>query len=50
MADLRKRKVEEDKTDSMLWVGFNKILKMLVVDENMEMLMDDASLKVSISL
>ena len=50
MADLRKRKVEEDKTDSMLWVGFNKILKMFVVDENMEMLMDDASLKVSISL
>ena len=35
MADLRDRKIEEDKTDSMLSLGFNKILKLLIGDENM---------------
>ena len=50
MADLFKRKMEEDKTDSMLWLGFNKLLKILIGDENMEMFMDDATLKVSIFL
>ena len=50
MADLRRRKMKEDKTDSMLWLGFNKILKILIGDKNMEMFMDDAALKVSIFL
>ena len=51
MADLRKRKMEEDKTDSMLWPGFNKLLRILIRDENMEMFMGDAtSLKVNIFL
>ena len=40
---LRKRKIE---TDSMLWLGFNKLLKVLIGNENMEMFMDDATLKV----
>ena len=47
---LRKRKIEEDKTDSMLWLGFNKLLKILIGDEHMEVFMDDATLKVSIFL
>ena len=42
--------MKEDKTDSMLRLGFNKILKMLIGDENMETFMDDATLKVSIFL
>ena len=50
MADLCKIKIEEDKADSMLWLGFNKLLKILIGDENMEMFMDDATLKVSIFL
>ena len=50
MADLRKKKMEEGKTGSMLWLDFNKLLKILIVDENMEMFMDDATLKVSIFL
>ena len=50
MANVRKRKMEEDKTDSMLRLGFNKLLKILIRDENMEMFMDDATLKVSIFL
>ena len=50
MADLRERKIEEDKTDSMLWLGFNKPLKILMGDENMEIFMGDAILKVSIFL
>ena len=32
----------------MLWLGFNKLLKILIGDENMEMFMDDATWKVSI--
>ena len=35
MADLCDRKIEEDKTDLMLWLNFNKILKILIWDENM---------------
>ena len=35
MVDLCDRKIEEDKTDSMLWLDFNKILKILIVDKNM---------------
>ena len=27
--------MEEDKTDSMLWLGPNKLLKILIGDENM---------------
>ena len=50
MANLRKRKKEEDKTDSMLCLGFNKFLKILIGDENMEIFTDDATLKVSIFL
>ena len=50
MAYLRKRKKEEDKTDSMLCLGFNKLLNILIEDENMEIFMDDATLKVSIFL
>ena len=42
--------MKEDKTDSMLRLGFHKILKMLIGDENMETFMDDATLKVSIFL
>ena len=44
------RKIEEDETDSMLWLGFNKILKILIGNENMEMFMDDATLRVIIFL
>ena len=46
MAYLRKRKMEEDKTDSMLWLAFNTLLKILIGSENIEMFMDDATLKV----
>ena len=35
MAGLCDRKIEEDKTDLMLWLDFNKILKILIGDENM---------------
>ena len=38
--------MEEDKTDSMLRLGFNKLLKILIGDENMKMFMDDVTLKV----
>ena len=34
-ADLCDRKIEEDKTDSMLRLDFNKILKILIGHENM---------------
>ena len=34
LVDLCDRKIEEDKTDSMLWLDFNKILKILIGDEN----------------
>ena len=42
--------MEEDNTDSMFWLGFNKILKILKGDENMEVFMRDATSKVSIFL
>ena len=48
MADQRKKKYEEGKTDLMLWLGFNTLLKLLIWDENMEMLLDDTTLNVSI--
>ena len=52
MADLYEREIEEDKTeDSMLWLGFSKLLKILIIDENMETFMKYATLnmvKVSI--
>ena len=35
MDDSRDRKIEEDKTDSMLWLDVNKILELLIGDENM---------------
>ena len=51
MADLYERKIEEDKTeDSMLWLGFSKLLKILIRDENMETFMKYATVKVSIFL
>ena len=48
--DLCERKIEEDKTDSMLWLGFKKLLRNLIGDENMEKFMEDATIKVSIFL
>ena len=48
--DLCERKIEEDKTDSMLWLGFKKPLRNLIGDENMEKFMEDATIKVSIFL
>ena len=48
--DLCERKIEEDKTDSMLWLGFKKLLRNLIEDENMEKFMEDATIKVSIFL
>ena len=50
MADLCESKIEEEKTNSMLRLGFSKILKVLITDENMETFMEDATMKVSISL
>ena len=35
------------KTGLALWLGFNKLFKILIVDENMEMFMEDAKIKVS---
>ena len=43
MAGLRETKIEEDKTNSMLWQGFNKLLKILIWDENMEIFMECAT-------
>ena len=43
MAGLRETKIEEDKTNSMLWLGFNKLLKILIWDENMEIFMEYAT-------
>ena len=48
--DLCERKIEEDKTDSMLWLGFKKLLRNLIGDENMEKFMEYATIKVSIFL
>ena len=47
MVYICENKIEEDKTDSML---LNKLLKILIVDENMETFMGDATMKVSIFL
>ena len=38
--------MEEDKADLMLWLGFSKLLKILIRDGNMEIFIDDATLKV----
>ena len=35
MDDLRDRKIEEDKTNSMLQLDLNKILKLFIGDEKM---------------
>ena len=35
MDDLRDRKIEEDKTNSMQQLDLNKILKLFIGDENM---------------
>ena len=35
MADLCNKKIEKDKTDSMSWLDFNKILIILIEEENM---------------
>ena len=45
MADLRESKIE-DKTNSMFSLGFNKLLKILIGDENMETFMEYATMKV----
>ena len=45
MANLFERKTEEDQTDSILWLGFNKFLKILIGNENMEALVEDATMK-----
>ena len=45
MANLSERKTEEDQTDSILWLGFNKFLKILIGNENMEALVEDATMK-----
>ena len=50
MADFCDRKVEEDKTDLMLWLHFSKILKKLIGYENIQKFMEDVTLKVSIFL
>ena len=47
MADLCQRKIEQNKKDSMLWLGFHKLLKILIGDENTEILKNNATLKVS---
>lgn len=45
MADLRESKIE-DKTNSMFSLGFNKLLKILIEDENMETFLEYATMKV----
>ena len=35
--------MKEVKTDSMLWLGCNKLLKILIGVENMEMFVDNAN-------
>ena len=50
MVDLCERKIEEDKTDSMLWLGFKKLLRNFIGDENMQNFMEDATIKVNIFL
>lgn len=50
MVDFCDGKIDEDNTDLMLWPGFNKLLKVLIMDENMEMFMEDATIKVSVFL
>ena len=47
MADLCERKIEEDKTDSLL---SNKLLKILIEDKNMETLLEPPTLKVRVFL
>ena len=46
MADLYERKIEEDKTEeSMLWLDFSKLLKILIRDENMKTFIKYATVK-----
>ena len=45
MADLCGKKIEEDKAGLILGLGFDKLLKILIMDENMETFMEDATLK-----
>ena len=45
MADLFERKIEEDETDSILWLGFKKFLKILIGNENMKAFVEDATMK-----
>ena len=55
MANLCDGKIEEDKTDSMLWLDFSNISigeenidNKLIGEENIQTFMEDATLKVSI--
>ena len=48
MANLCEIKIEEGKTNWILWLGFSKLLKMLIGDENVGTFMEDVTLKVSI--
>ena len=48
--DLCDRSIREDKTDSMLWLNFNKILKTLIWHQNMLTFMEDTTSKVRIFL
>ena len=50
MADLCNKKNEKDKTDLMSWLDFNKILKILIEEENKSTFIEDATSKVRIFL
>ena len=50
MADLCEKKIEVDKTESMLLLGFSKLFKVLIMDKNMEMFMEDATMKILLIL
>ena len=45
-----REKNEKDKTESMLLLGFGKLLKVLIMDKNMEMFMEDATIKIFLIL
>ena len=47
MADFYDRKFGKDKTDPMLWLDLNKILEILIRDENMLTSIQDPTFKVS---
>ena len=44
------KKIVEDKTDSLLWQGFTKLLKILIGNETMATFMEEAAMRVSIFL